>query len=230
MRDKTFKTIGIILTSILALVFVASLAGFIVLPLVTFILILVPDLIFLIILAVRLSRKRYTSFFICSVVFTLVLTFHMLFWAMFHMPVAVNTSWQYPIALKYSNSFKAIDTVLPEELPGSAKDVYFEFMPTILQGAGHIAVGFTADETYVKDLEDEVRSQAVHIGKYNEYGCLELSNQDPGSDKVVYLWEGDIREKHPDATVYVIYSNYDWNHPHSKAVFIDGNYVFFSEE
>ena len=57
MRDKTFKTIGIILTSILALVFVASLAGFIVLPLVTFILILVPDLIFLIILAVRLPER-----------------------------------------------------------------------------------------------------------------------------------------------------------------------------
>lgn len=228
MRDKTFKTIGIILTSILALVFVASLAGFIVLPLVTFILILVPDLIFLIILAVRLSRKRYTSFFICSVVFTLVLTFHMLFWAMFHMPVAVNTSWQYPIALKYSNSFKTIDTVLPEELPGSAKDVYFEFMPTILQGAGHIAVGFTADETYVKDLEAKLKTQAIHTGSYNKYGGLELTNLD--NNKAVYLWQGNIREEHPDATVYVIYSNYDWNHPHSKAVFIDGNYVFFSEE
>lgn len=230
MKDKVFKTIGIVLTSILAFVFIASLAGFIALPLVTFIIIMVPDIIFLAILITRYKRKSYLAFFICSIVFFEVMTFHIFFWGMFHMPVYVYSSWQYPIALSYSNDFKSVDSILPEELPESARDVRFEFMPTILQGGGHTAVGFTADEDYVKDLEDKLKTQAIHTGTFNEYGGLILTNMEEDSDKGVYLWEGNIHEEHPDAKVYVTYSNYNWNHPHSKAIFIDGNYVFFSEE
>ena len=48
--------------------------------------------------------------------------------------------------------------------------------------------------------------------------------------KYISLYTGTFTEDHPDATVYIIYTNYNWNHPRSKAVFIDGNSVFFSQE
>lgn len=230
MRDNSFKKVGTILFFILAAVFVLCVGGFILLPLVTFILILIPDLIFLIILFVQLKKDRCRASFVCGLVFAGVLAFHSLFWGMFHMPVGAYTKWQYPFAYSYSYG-RSTDVFLPRQLPASAKNIHFEFIPTVMQGSGWISVEFTADEAYVKDLEERFKD-SKYVVKIKDLGKLnqEIDETDPTFGTITLQGEEEMAEKHPDATVYIVYSNGNFNHPRSKAVFIDGNYVKFSHQ
>lgn len=226
MKEKVAKTIGIIMTAILTFVLIACILGFIVLPVITFIIIMIPDFFFLLSLSRNLKKKRFTALCVRGIIYAVLLAFHILFWGAFHMPVSAYTSWQYPLALKYAE-FPGSDSFLPRELPSSARHVRFDFMPTILQGDGHIAVGFYADDEYVKNLENELKGSAMHVVNYNELGNLNNSFK---NGEIIHLYDSGISHDHPDAKVYILYTDYDWNHPSSKAVFVDGDYVFFSQE
>ena len=226
MKEKVFKKIGIVFNAILAFVFIACILGFITLPLITFIFIMIPDFFFLLSLMRNYKKKLFTAYFIRGIVYSVLLTFHILFWGMFHMPVSVYTSWQYPMALRYTE-FPRYQTIMPRELPKSARDVHFDFMPTILQGSGHTALGFTADDEYVKNLENELKGSAMYVVEYKN---LDNLNHSLKNNEVINLYDSGIRNSHPDATAYILYTNYNWNHPRSKTVFIDGNFVYFSQE
>ena len=167
MREKVTIGISYVLSGILALAFVALLITYIVIPNIMYLLLLILDFIFLRKLVSMFVKKNHTALLKRSVSFLIVFVLSTLFWGQFHMPISVTSRWQYPMALKYAYCFQAVSTFFPEELPTSAKDVRYDFFPSILQ---------------------------------------------------------------PDAILYIIYTNYDWNHSRFKAVFIDGNHVFFSEQ
>ena len=236
MMEKKFRIVAVIITSVHALICAGLIFGTAMLPLFDHIALLIVDSIFLLILISNLTKKRYKPAFICSIVFTAVFAANLLFWAMLNLPLTVSTKWQYPYAVKYGygTMVNRGNYFLPEELPGCAKDVHYEFLPTILQGSGHQCVGFTADDDYVEELEDRLEDDAMFVIKYSGLDELNASlpseESDYGGMKYISLYTGTFTEDHPDATVYIIYTNYNWNHPRSKAVFIDGNSVFFSQE
>jgi energy-coupling factor transporter transmembrane protein EcfT len=231
MRDKVSISVSYVLTAILALAFVALLITYIAVPNVMYLLLLILDFIFLRKLVSMIVKKNPTALLKSSVSFLIVFVLSTLFWGQVHMPIRVISRWQYPMALKYAYGFHAVSTFFPEELPTSAKDVRYDFFPSILQADGHVCVEFTADEDYVKELSNRLEKEAMYVINYRELDSLNATINTEESDyKRITLWEGSFGKEHPDAIVYIIYTNYDWNHARFKAVFIDGNHVFFSEQ
>lgn len=231
MREKVIIGISYVLTGILALAFVALLIIYIVIPNIMYLLLLILDFIFLRILVSMIVKKNHTELLKRSVSFLIVFVLSTLFWGQVHMPISVTSRWQYPTALKYAYGFHAVSTFFPEELPISAKGVRYDFFPSILQADGHVCVEFTADEDYVKELSNRLETEAMYVINYRELDFLNATLNTEESDyKIINLWEGSFGNEHPDATVYIIYTNYDCNHARFKAVFIDGNHVFFSEQ
>ena len=233
MVSDSKKICSYVFTAILALAFVLLLAAYIVLPIISFLALLITSAIMLVIVAPKFFKKR-PSLFAASLTCLIILTVNALCWSIFFPPLKISTKWQYPIALSYVFGSPSKSKLLPKELPESAEDVRFEFMPSFLQGTGHVSVGFTADDGYIQNLKVKLAKESMHITEHSELGELNDSlpseDSDYGGYKYISLWEGNIRDEHPDATIYILYTNYNWNHPSSKAVFIDGNYVFFSEE
>ena len=234
MKENRTPIVAIIITAILALAFVLLLAAFIVLPLFNLLALLILNAVFLIILAFNLAKKKHRAAKVCSIVFICVFTAYALFASMFTMPVSVNTKWQYPVAMKYSHKPGYKNEFMPEKVPDSAKNMHFEFLPSMLQGTGHACLSFTADEEYVSELKAKLEKEAMFVVKYNDIGelvkTLPKEKSDYGGQKVITLYTGDFINEHPDAMAYIIKTNYNWNHPRNQAVLIDGNDVFFTEQ
>ncbi|MBO7451598.1 MAG: hypothetical protein J6U54_14625 [Clostridiales bacterium] len=230
MKDK----VSYVLMGLLTLALVLSIVAYILVPVVTFIILSVIDIVFLIILFALKAKKKKIPLFVCSIIFTTLFVFNVLFWGLFHMPVSTNRKWQYPFAMKYTYDSDKAPEFIPAKLPDSADDFHFEFLPTILQGTGHVGVSFTADESYINELKAKLEGEAMYVVDYDKLGDLNASldsdESDYGGYKYIALWEYNVPDEHPNATVYILDTNYNWNHPHSKAVFIDGNYVLFSDQ
>ena len=234
MKDNRTPKAAIIITAILALAFVLMLAAFIVLPLFNLLCLLILDAVFLLVLVIILAKKKHRSATVCSIVFICVFALNVLFWSMFTMPVSVSTRWQYPVAVKYSHKPGYKNDFFPEKIPDSAKNLHFEFLPSMLQGTGHACLSFTADEEYVSELKSKLEKEAKHVVKYNDIDelvkTLPKEKSDYGGQKVLTLYTGDFINEHPDAVAYIIKTNYNWNHPRNQAVLIDGNDVLFTEQ
>ncbi len=217
-----------IMTGILLAAFFLMIIGYIFLPISTFIILLINDIIFLIILFILSRRNNPTPWMVCSIVMLTVFCFNALFWGSFHMPVTTRTKWQYPIAIRYTYEGRPPFEFFPEELPSSAKNIRYEFLPTILQGEGHVTLRFTADEDYIDDLKEKLKDEAMYIT--DSEGLAEINSRLENGKTIQFygIDDGDrFFEEHPDAEIYILYTNYDWNHPRSRAVFIDEDYVFF---
>lgn len=217
-----------IITGILLAALILMIVGFVFLPLPTFIILLVIDIIFLLVL-LPLSRKDNPKpWLVCSIIMLTVFGFNALFWGAFHMPVTVGTAWRYPVALRYAYEGRPPFEFFPEELPSSAEKVSFEFLPSMLQGTGHVTLRFYADENYIEELKDRLEDEAMYVTDFE--GLNEINENLENYDVISFysVDEGELLEvKHPDAQIYILYTNYNWNHPHSRAVFIDGDFVFF---
>lgn len=231
MRDKVSIGASYVLTGILALAIVTLLIAYFVVPNIMYLLLLILGFIFLGKLVSMIVKKNHAALLKLSVSFLIVFVLSTLFWGQIHMPIRVTSRWQYPMALKYAYRFQTVSTFLPEELPTSAKDVRYDFFPSFLQADGHVCVEFTADEDYVKELSNRLETEAMYVINYRDLDSLNATLYTEESDyKKITLWEGSFGKEHPDATVYIIDTNYDWNHPRFKAVFIDGSHVFFSQQ
>lgn len=138
----------------------------------------------------------------------------------------------YGIDIKYINSaYHTNYDFLPEKLPSDAHNLSFILMPTLLQGGGHTNVFFkTSDENIeqyiayyqeqailppftVSELYDQDNSPVLsHLGDYVE---------DVSEPKLHISIPEYVRKNYPDAEVYVIYSNFNWNHMYSNSFILD---------
>lgn len=232
MKSKSLKIISTIMMSFVGIIALVFLIIYLILPVITYLLVSAHAFLFFFILLGIRSYEHYNPLLGWSIAFLIALSINIFFISNIHMPVSTNIKWRYPQALKYACDYDTSAEFLPWELPDSAHDVHFEFMPTILQGGGHMCVGFKADEEYINDLRNRLESEAKYVVAYRDMQSLsdEIVKENPEYSSGITVFEGTIREDHPDATVYVLYTNYNWNHPHGQAVFISGDYVFFSEE
>lgn len=146
-------------------------------------------------------------------------------------PVTSHTPWRYQYLNYYSRNDHKAPAGFPGSIPDSARDYEYEFFPSVLQGRGHIALTYRADEEYTEVLRNDLESEAELVFPLSELDEVNerLAAEDPDDHfRGLGMYFGDIGTTHPDSTVYVVYSNYDTHFPHTDAVFIDGDYVFFS--
>ena len=138
--------------------------------------------------------------------------------------------WQYPFQKKLMDMYHNVKE--PDFVPdfrGAVKgDYYFDYLPSMLQGAGYYSVRFTADTAQAQEYERMFSARAVHTFDFDDeahdyYGNyfsrnVQLGENDVGSVDVYidreFFSSGNAR-------IYVIETNYNWNHPHTSAVIID---------
>lgn len=128
--------------------------------------------------------------------------------------------------------------VFPDKLPKGAHDVSYVYLPSMLQGTGHMCLFFeTSDENIDCYLSEYSEETAVPVFTLDEYENDELpfSLEDYAGDvsnpSLSFYIPKEICEKYPDAEVYVIESNFDWNHQYTTCFYCDreSGMVGFSE-
>ena len=155
----------------------------------------------------------------------------------FSMPPLMMSSsmiWQYPFQKAFVGIYQNIEE--PEWFPDFAEVVeeeyYFDYLPSIMQGTGHCSVRFITDTECAKKYASQYEEQAVYKIPLREYsdGYWMLSSESTTEEVyddnrlTFYLdeefWAGCWNDE-STATIYVLETNLDWNHPHSSVVIID---------
>ncbi|MCR4645831.1 MAG: DUF2157 domain-containing protein [Oscillospiraceae bacterium] len=135
--------------------------------------------------------------------------------------------WQYPFQKAYVALYH--NTREPEWFPDFRDDVVsdydFSYNPSIMQGSGHFSVEFVTTPERAAEYADEYAEQAVYIVPLREYSRYGYYPLDETKHKVLDIYLGDIWAKETteeqDATIYVIETNLDWNHPHTSVAVVD---------
>ena len=145
----------------------------------------------------------------------------------------------YSLKLSYAASGGYTTTFFPEKVPEGAKLKDFGHLPTIMQGDGYVyAVFDTEDATLLSKLENEAAAKAIMSFDITELGTGEMLKEnldlaekifrektgfkdiDPTID---FTDPARIRYDHPDhdITIYIIDSNFYFNHLRTDAVLVD---------
>lgn len=121
--------------------------------------------------------------------------------------------WQYPFQRAFLSLYRYGE---PDWFPDFRKDVRsdycFEFLPSIMQGTGFYTVHFTA----APERAEEYAAQYAEAGAE----AVPLPDCLADFDSAVHV-NADFFADPDAATVYVLSSNRNWNHPHSKTVTVD---------
>ena len=134
----------------------------------------------------------------------------------------------------------------PDKLPDDAENCRMDYLPTIMQGGGLFSVGFECGEGTAAEWESFGKENAVYIVPLSEYAKADGEFFDPKGYEVSAqnaeqndyptldvhydkkLWQGS----EDGAVIYVMYTNLNWNHPHTEAVIVsrnDGKVQLFTE-
>lgn len=129
----------------------------------------------------------------------------------------------------------------PEKLPQDADDCSLTFMPSVLQGSGFLCVSFKTSEKEIDNYLDKFAPLAIlpvftvaeYKGDAQSEVLQNLSDYCEATelrDLDLYI-PGDLQKNCPNAEIYLIRSNFDWNHPHSFCFCCDkaSGTVVFSE-
>lgn len=147
-------------------------------------------------------------------------------------PIMVFSSlpWQYPVQSAYIGLYHNIKEpwFFPVYINKYAEKPYsFDYQPSIMQGAGHYSVTFNLSAYSGGDmlLTEEQYSKnsilAIPLKDYPDNGHeVKLSD---GTEGTVLVFVDDLMKECPDAVIYVLDTNYNFNHPRTSAVIIDKN-------
>lgn len=188
--------------------------------------------IFAAIIGFATLKKWRTALNVVSIIILLVSYFNLIGFMLFNSIDRADplTKTFYSIDIQYLEKRNSANFI-PDKLPEDAHNVSLKYLPTLLQGTGHTYTFF--------EISDE--NIDAYVTKYSEMAMLppftvaELYEQENSPVlshlddyvKDVYGPEfhmslpSDIRENHPNAKIYVIYSNFNWNHMYSTCFIID---------
>ena len=88
-----------------------------------------------------------------------------------------------------------------------------------------------SDNWYYSDIVFKTGRSYALVSEYQQ-GCMYLSYLLGGQIEIkdgLEIYLDDMERSHPDATVYLIKSNYYTHRHHTEAVLVDGNYFFFTD-
>ncbi len=147
-----------------------------------------------------------------------------------------NKAFQYPFQRWYVNEKGGFDvSFMPEKLPDTIYSYSTDFMPSVLQGSGYYSVLVETDEETVAEIKADTEKRAMEIlplsDCLDEYTIEDCVSDEAGAFQYVYK---DSEEnsffvyipfealKNTDGFyVYVVYTDYDFNHPDTRAYIIN---------
>ncbi len=131
-----------------------------------------------------------------------------------------DTLWRYPIQRGYIGLYSNIRE--PEAFPDFRPDVEsgyrFDYMPSILQGAGHYSVCFMTSPEKAAGYAERYSQTAQYIIPLEEYdGRYTISDM----EAIVVYADNEFWSEPSGAEIYVCETNLSFNHPHTFAVIVD---------
>ncbi len=216
-------------------IFAAALSGIVGLAaLILYILTSSSQFLFITVIAVVCAvfgAKAKSKWLIAYIVGGIILLLYMGFTGSF----SSDKAFQYPFQKWYAHEKGGFDvTFLPDELPDTVYSYSTEFMPSVLQGSGYYSVFVETDAKTVADVKNTAEKRAMEILPLtecmDEYTIVDCIKNDSGSFCYVY----DDAEKTgfyvyvpieaiknaDEYCVYVAYTDYDFNHPDTRAYII----------
>ena len=202
--------VGFILTNAIAMIFVAWL-GF----------------IFGALEYTKTKNKSSRPYFIAAAVLSVLPS---LYFAIFLMVPVVFSSgmvWKYPFQRAYIGLYQNVDE--PDWFPNFLGDVrgdyLFTYMPSIMQGDGFYDVRFKTTPQKAQNYIYQFEPRAEYVfridnGNIGETVSGELELKE--SETLTVRINREFWEKcGPNTKAYVLFDNFNWNHPHSAVVVVD---------
>ena len=154
--------------------------------------------------------------------FARVLAFLIAEAVIFSFPPFLSSSslWKYPIQRGYIGLYSNIKE--PENFPDfrlDAESSYsFDYMPSILQGAGHYSVCFMTSPEKAAGYAERFSQAAQYVIPLEEYdGRYTISS----TEEIVVYTDKEFWSEPSSAQIYVCKTNLSLNHPHTFAVIVD---------
>lgn len=143
-------------------------------------------------------------------------------------PLTVRSGavWKYPLQTAYLRLYGySVPDWMPEFRADVQSDYTFDFMPSIMQGTGHISVEFRTSPARAEEIAAAFSPQAQYTVALKDYPRSYHCYLDEEEKQVLSLylgksWAQDTASE-MTAQIYVLSTNGDWNHPHTAAVIAD---------
>lgn len=222
-----------ILWIFIAIIWLLCLIGFLLTSAVKFIVAAIISTILCIIEVVGNRKKEPKKGSVVSAILVILLVMAFQF-SMPPLMISSNMVWQYPFQTAFVGIYQNIKE--PDWFPDFTKEVedeyQFDYVPSVMQGTGYYSVRFVTDSQCAKAYATQYEEQAIYkipLREYSDGYRIEnesLSEQDDtdGSTFMVSMdeefWAGYWNSE-STAMIYVLESNFDWNHPRSSVVIID---------
>lgn len=175
---------------------------------------------------VTFKKRQHTAKAIALELFAaIILTFFIFFTSI----ILGGMKWQYPFQRWYIEFMANDDTdgFFPDKLPADAENFRTEYVPPLMQASGYYYICFSTDnvEQYRSYTENAVLSFTMEeynngLSEKNTAIFNELAEEGYGLEFYADIPDC-INESDANTEIYIINSNFYWNHPHTDIIFIN---------
>lgn len=131
-----------------------------------------------------------------------------------------NSLWRYPIQRGYIGLYSNIKEpeAFPDFRPDAESGYRFDYIPSILQGAGYYSVCFVTTPEKAAGYAERYSQAAQYVIPLEEYeGRYTVSD----TEEITAYIDKEFWADSSDAKIYVCETNLSFNHPHTFAVIVD---------
>lgn len=139
-----------------------------------------------------------------------------------------HLKWQYPFQKAYAalrHNCMEPDWFPQDFMADVVSDYELNNVPSIMQGIGYYSVEFVTTPEKAAGYASRYAEQAVYTVPLSDYSGSSFYYLDEKQEQVLDVYVGHIwntdHSVEVNTTIYVLYTNGNWNHPHSSAVLVD---------
>lgn len=179
------------------------------------------------------------SYILCGIVAALIVLYISMFRYGFGRYVGI-----YSLKLKYADAGHYTTAHFPQRIPDGAKLTDMGHIPTIMQGSGYVYAVFEVDDpALLRQLEDQAASRCIMCFSGADYINREFSEDDLKTAEEIFRERTGFKDMDPsisvgdpgrllvnatdhDIMIYILDSNFYWNHLRTDAVIVDRSASF----
>ena len=179
------------------------------------------------------------SYILCGIVAALIVLYISMFRYGFGRYVGI-----YGLKLKYAEAGHYTTSHFPQRIPDGTKLTNMGHIPTIMQGSGFVYAVFEVDDTaLLSQLEDRAASSCIMSFSGDDYMNGEFSEDDLKTAEEIFRERTGFKDMDPkiyvedpgrilvnadghDIMIYILDSNFYWNHLRTDAVIVDRSASF----
>lgn len=149
--------------------------------------------------------------------------------------IHANRIWLYKFQNDYYyniSKYERLNPLMPESIPDDAECYSYSMLPSVLQATGHFSVCYKTSSENIAGYKTAAERESIMTFPLEEYLSDESSFNTAHKKEIqalgknehayLYVWcDEKFRAECGNAQVYLIYSDFNFDHAHSAAVIID---------